>query len=79
MTIRDGQPSPEQARKMAKIFVIATLLGGLMVFLNVAMRSYSIRMQQAELKSKQNSGEALAPAPVTPAPQEQASPVPTTP
>lgn len=45
MTIRDGQPSPEQARKMARVFVIATLLGGLVVFLNVAMRSYNIRMQ----------------------------------
>jgi len=51
--IRDGQPSPEQARRMAKIFIIATLLGGLMVFLNVTMRSYNIRLQQAELKSKE--------------------------
>jgi hypothetical protein len=59
MTIRDGQPSPEQARKMARVFVIATLLGGLVVFLNVAMRSYNIRMQQAELKK---SGEMTTPA-----------------
>ncbi len=77
MTIRDGQPSPEQARKMAKVFVIATLLGGLVVFLNVTMRSYSIRMQQAELKSKQNAGETAAPAASAPAVQEQSAPAPT--
>ncbi len=77
MTIRDGQPSPEQARKMAKVFVIATLLGGLVVFLNVTMRSYSIRMQQAELKSKQNAGETAAPAASAPAAQEQSAPAPT--
>lgn len=77
--IRDGNPSPEQARKMAKVFVIATLVGGLLVFLNVTMRSYSIRMQQAELKSKQQtSGDTVAPAPATPASQEQTSPAPTT-
>lgn len=74
MTVRDGQPSPEQARKMARVFVIATLLGGLFVFLNVALRSYNIRMQQAELKSKQTSGETATPAasetvtPASPAP-----------
>lgn len=62
MTIRDGQPSPEQARKMARVFVIATLLGGLVVFLNVAMRSYNIRMQQAELKK---SGEMTTPGETT--------------
>jgi hypothetical protein len=62
MTIRDGQPSPEQARKMARVFVIATLLGGLVVFLNVAMRSYNIRMQQAELKKQQAAGEVTTPA-----------------
>jgi len=71
MTIRDGQPSPEQARKMARVFVIATLLGGLVVFLNVAMRSYSIRMQQAELKKQQASGEITTPASPAPAPEEQ--------
>jgi hypothetical protein len=78
--IRDGNPSPEQARKMAKVFVIATLVGGLLVFLNVTMRSYSIRMQQAELKSKQQtSGETAAPATTTtPDPQEQTPPAPTT-
>jgi hypothetical protein len=77
--IRDGNPSPEQARKMAKVFVIATLVGGLLVFLNVTMRSYSIRMQQAELKSKQQtSGETAAPVTTTPAPQEQTPPAPTT-
>jgi len=73
MTIRDGQPSPEQARKMARVFVIATLLGGLVVFLNVAMRSYNIRMQQAELKK---SGEMTTPGQTTPAAQ---APVATTP
>jgi hypothetical protein len=68
--IRDGQPSPEQARKMAKVFIIATLLGGLVVFLNVTMRSYSIRMQQQELKNQQTSGAPATPAtPATPAPQ----------
>ncbi len=77
MTIRDGQPSPEQARKMAKVFVIATLLGGLVVFLNVTMRSYSIRMQQAELKNKQNAGETAAPAASAPTVQEQSAPAPT--
>ncbi len=77
MTIRDGQPSPEQARKMAKVFVIATLLGGLVVFLNVTMRSYSIRMQQAELKNKQNAAETAAPAASAPAVQEQSAPAPT--
>jgi hypothetical protein len=46
---------------MARVFVIATLLGGLVVFLNVAMRSYNIRMQQAELKK---SGQSTAPASV---------------
>jgi hypothetical protein len=61
MSIRDGQPSPEQARKMARVFVIATLLGGLVVFLNVAMRSYNIRMQQAELKKQQAAGEVTTP------------------
>lgn len=74
MTIRDGQPSPEQARKMARVFVIATLLGGLVVFLNVAMRSYSIRVQQAELKK---SGEMTTPGSQAPAemtkPASQAS------
>lgn len=59
--IRDGQPSPQQARRMAKVFVIATLLGGLVVFLNVTMRSYNIRMQQAELKSKEAAAGASAP------------------
>lgn len=73
MTIRDGQPSPEQARKMARVFVIATLLGGLVVFLNVAMRSYNIRMQQAELK-KQQSTEGTTPAPQ--APEPSAAPTP---
>lgn len=73
MTIRDGQPSPEQARKMARVFVIATLLGGLVVFLNVAMRSYNIRMQQAELKKQQGSGEMTTPASPTPVPQEEGS------
>lgn len=63
MSIRDGQPSPEQARKMARVFVIATLLGGLVVFLNVAMRSYNIRMQQAELKK---SGEMTTPGGTVP-------------
>lgn len=76
MTIRDGQPSPEQARKMARVFVIATLLGGLVVFLNVAMRSYNIRMQQAELKK---SGEMTKPGSQTPAettPSASPAPVP---
>ena len=57
MMSSDRQPSPQQARTMAKIFVIATLVGMLVVFLNVSMRSYSIRMQQAEIKAKKASGE----------------------
>jgi hypothetical protein len=78
--IRDGQPSPEQARKMARVFVIATLLGGLVVFLNVAMRSYNIRMQQAELKKQEAAGQVVSPATQpAPVPQESAAPAPVTP
>jgi hypothetical protein len=77
--IRDGNPSPDQAKRMARVFVIATLIGGLLVFLNVTMRSYSLRMQQAELKSKQTSEQNAAPAAATPAPQESPVPTPVTP
>lgn len=79
MTIRDGQPSPEQARKMARVFVIATLLGGLVVFLNVAMRSYNIRMQQAELKKQQVTTPTPASSAPAPAQQDQGSPSSPTP
>ncbi len=62
----ERQPSPTQAKFMAKVFIISTIVGMLVVFLNVSMRSYSIRMQQAELKAKQANGEITSP--VTPAP-----------
>jgi hypothetical protein len=77
--IRDGNPSPDQAKRMARVFVIATLIGGLLVFLNVTMRSYSLRMQQAELKSKQSSEQNEAPVDAAPAPQESLAPNPVTP
>jgi hypothetical protein len=67
--IRDGHPSPEQARKMARVFVIATLIGGLVVFLNVTMRSYSIRMQQEEIKKQEAAAPAATPATPEAAPQ----------
>jgi hypothetical protein len=73
MSIRDGQPSPTQAKMMAKVFVIATLLGGLAVFLNVTMRSYNMRMQQQAEKDKA----AAAPVAGKPAPESAPqSPVP---
>ncbi|MDQ3234593.1 MAG: hypothetical protein M3Q07_22545 [Pseudobdellovibrionaceae bacterium] len=80
--IRDGNPSPAQAKRMVKVFVIATLLGGLMVFVSVTMRSYNIRQQQAYLKSQEavsGSTKPAAPAAIpgtaTPAPEA----APTTP
>ncbi|WP_141731529.1 hypothetical protein [Oligoflexus tunisiensis] len=60
--IRDGQPSPEQARKMARVFVIATLVGGFLVFLNVTIRSYNIRQQQEAIKSQEAAEQATTPA-----------------
>ncbi len=79
MMTRDGQPSPRQTKMMAKVFVIATILGALAVFVNVTMRSYGIRMQQAELKSKQSlepaANQSLQPASEA-APAAEATPVP---
>lgn len=75
MTTSERQPSPAQARFMAKVFIISTILGMLVVFLNVSMRSYNLRMQQAELKAKQANGEAANPAasenPAATAPAEE--------
>jgi|GEM_PF-4379899 len=79
MMTRDGQPNPRQTKMMAKVFVITTILGALAVFANVTIRSYGIRMQQAELKSKQ-SLESASSQPVQPAteaaPAPDATPVP---
>lgn len=75
MMTSERQPSPTQAKFMAKVFIISTIVGMLVVFLNVSMRSYNLRMQQAELKAKQAKGEAVNPSapadPATPAPAEE--------
>jgi hypothetical protein len=75
MMTRDGQPSPRQTKMMARVFVISTILGALVVFVNVTMRSYGIRMQQAELKSKQSLEPAANPS-LQPAPAAEATAVP---
>lgn len=75
MMTRDGQPSPRQAKMMVKVFIIATLLGGLLVFLNVSVRSYNIRLQQAEEKAKAEQAGTVVPAPAgapVPAPEAPA-------
>lgn len=67
-------PSQAQAKSMLRVFVITTILGMIVVFANVTLRSYAMRKQFAEQKQKEALAKPESPSPEAAAPIETPKP-----